>query len=225
MMGWNLVRSSALAAALFIACASDADDPASASGCASPPPSGCCCAIDVSRAYVCTDDKWQCPAGNYSVPESKCNVCPGPCCSFNPDASTQPDAPDAQGPDVKLDSPPDAPDADSGPQSIACDKLEAAWQAFLKNNLSFVNDTECVLVGGSTNYCNCAIAIGALGGDAISAKAVAAAAPYLDAFKACVASGYPYSCGWDHGPSTDVRCESGSCAKTDQYCGIDAGGG
>ena len=79
-------------------------DGANSSGCDTPEPSGCCCAIDVLLPFVCNNSKWQCSAG-YHVPESQCYVCPGPCCSFDPDASTKPDSPtDTQLPDAALDS-------------------------------------------------------------------------------------------------------------------------
>lgn len=84
-------------------------DGANSSDCATPEPSGCCCAIDVLRPFVCKNSKWQCSQGD-SYPESQCNVCPGPCCSFYPDGSTKPDSPaDTQLSDdgAELDSPPD----------------------------------------------------------------------------------------------------------------------
>lgn len=138
--------------------------------------------------------------------------------------SAQDDAVPASG-DAGLDSSEDSSsdvqlDALSDPMegSIACGKVEAAWQAFVGTHNTCSVDGDCILVGGSKNYCNCAIAIGELGGDPISVTALSEAQVYLETFSACRDAGFQYSCGWDHGPSTNLRCEAGICKVDTQSC-------
>jgi hypothetical protein len=135
------------------------------------------------------------------------------------DAAPEADAPNADAHDATGES--DAPDGDALPNSqVPCDKLLSVWKDFVQQNRACTTAKDCALVGGADNWCSCGYAIGDPGGDPISAGAVPDTQSYLDRFKACRAENYPFGCANDHGPATNLRCESGVCRADPQYCGF-----
>ena len=103
---------------------------------------------------------------------------------------------------------------DADPEQIPCESIKFAWSDFVKQHRSCVDSSECVYAGGSMNYCNCAIAIGDLGGDPIHRHAVPSTQPYLDRFRACRAAGHPFHCGYDHVPRRISAAQRGFASRT-----------
>lgn len=127
-------------------------------------------------------------------------------------------APDGQDPDADTNGL--ACDPASADCEIPCQLLPAMYKDWVESHLSCTEDEDCAMVGG-TSSCDCAAAIWKPGGDPVNVAGQDTAAAYLARFEDPACDGFRETF-WicDAAPSSDLRCDEGSCTATGQNCNL-----